>query len=99
MSKIIEVKQVLELKRFDRLGGGGYRAEHTYSNGYGISVVQYDNTFEQDNGLYQVAVMLDGEPCYDTPITNDVISNATPREVTEISDQIMNLPPIQKGES
>lgn len=99
MSKIIEVKQVLELKRFDNPGGGGYRAQHTFQNGYGISVVQYDNTFEQDNGLYQVAVMLDGEPCYDTPITSDVISNVTPKEVTEISKQIMNLPTIQKGQS
>lgn len=99
MSKIIEVRQVLELKRFDSPGSGGYRASFNYSNGYGISVVQYDNTFEQDNGLYQVAVMRDGEPCYDTPITSDVISNATPKEVTEISEQIMNLPVIQKGKS
>jgi len=54
-----------------RFGGFYYRAD--FSNGYGISIVKHNGSYGHENDQWEIAVMKDGECCYTTPITDDVI--------------------------
>ena len=58
-----------------------------FSNGYTASVVRFsDREFE-------VAVLVNGKPVYDTPVTCDVVRCETRQEAETIVDQILELPP------
>ena len=53
-------------------------------------------SFGGDRGLFELAVLKDGNICYSTPITNDVIGNLTADEVTKYLRQIEKLQDLQK---
>jgi hypothetical protein len=70
-----------------------------FDNGYGASIVCHDFSYGgpclegragKDN-LYELAVIRDGDLCYDTPITNDVLGWQTMEEVNKILDRIKKL--------
>ena len=60
-------------------------------NGYEVSVVQSEYSYGGDKGLYELAIFKDGEICYDTPITDDVIGYLRPEDVTEVMEKIQKL--------
>ena len=62
-----------------------------FENGYEVSVVKSKYTYGGDLGLYELAIFKDGEICYDTPITNDVIGYLRPVDVTEVMEKIQQL--------
>ena len=62
-----------------------------FDNGYEASVVKSDYTYGGKNGLYELAVFKDGEICYDTPITDDVIGYLRPEDVTDVMAKIQEL--------
>jgi hypothetical protein len=62
-----------------------------FDNGYEVSVVKSKYTYGGDIGLYELAIFKDGEICYDTPITNDVIGYLRPVDVTEVMEKIQKL--------
>jgi hypothetical protein len=62
-----------------------------FDNGYEASVVKSDYTYGGKNGLYELAVFKDGEICYDTPITDDVIGYLRPEDVTDVMVKIQQL--------
>jgi hypothetical protein len=62
-----------------------------FDNGYEASVVKSDYTYGGKNGLYELAVFKDGEICYDTPITDDVIGYLRPEDVTDVMAKIQQL--------
>ena len=62
-----------------------------FDNGYEASVVKSDYTYGGKNGLYELAVFKDGEICYDTPITDDVIGYLRPEVVTDVMAKIQQL--------
>ena len=62
-----------------------------FDNGYEVSVVKSKYTYGGDNGLYELAIFKDGEICYDTPITNDVIGYLRPIDVTDVMEKIQQL--------
>jgi len=62
-----------------------------FDNGYEASVVKSKYTYGGDKGLYELAVFKDGEICYDTPITNDVIGYLRPEDVTDVMEKIQKL--------
>jgi len=62
-----------------------------FDNGYEASVVKSDYTYGGKNGLYELAVFKDGEICYDTPITDDVIGYLRPEDVTDVMAKIQKL--------
>jgi len=62
-----------------------------FDNGYEASVVKSDYTYGGKNGLYELAVFKDGEICYDTPITDDVIGYLRPEDVTDVMEKIQQL--------
>jgi len=62
-----------------------------FDNGYEASVVRSEYTYGGDKGLYELAVFKDGEICYDTPITDDVIGYLRPEDVTDVMAKIQQL--------
>ena len=62
-----------------------------FDNGYEVSVVKSEYTYGGSNGLYELAVFKDGEICYDTPITDDVIGYLRPEDVTDVLAKIQQL--------
>jgi len=75
----------------------GEHAGAIFPNNYGISVIRGPYSFGGKKGLYEIAVlrmtpeMKHSEICYNTPITNDVVGNLTPDDVTEYMKQIQKL--------
>nr|DAF57302.1 MAG TPA: hypothetical protein [Podoviridae sp. ctuch15] len=80
----------------DLLDGTDMQHLYLFANGYGASVVQNRHSYGHNDGLYELMVLKDAVPCYDTPITNDVIGYLTADEVTEYLKQIEKLPDLQK---
>lgn len=73
----------------ERFGGEQYIFE--FENGYGASVVRFSGSYGGDKGLYELAVLHNGEICYDTPITNDVVGYLTDDAVEKLLEDIKNL--------
>ena len=71
----------------------GIQLQYQYPNGYGASVVLHDHSYGSSAGLFEVAVThKDGQLCYSTPITGDVIGWASFAEVAQILERIEGLP-------
>ena len=73
--------------------GDGIAARLTFPNGYTASVVRGSNTYGGPDGLYELAVIHDGNIVYDTPVTSDVLGWLTEGDVTERLNEISFLPP------
>jgi hypothetical protein len=62
-----------------------YKAE----NGYGASIVRHQWSYGGKEGLWELAVIdHDGEICYSTPITSDVVGHLTDKEVNKLLEEI-----------
>jgi len=69
-----------------------YHKIYRFPNGYGASVVSGLGTYGGNSGLFEVAVLdRDGNICYDTPITGDVLGFLDFHDVAEILDKIKAL--------
>ena len=62
-----------------------------FDNGYEASVVKSEYTYGGRDGLYELAVFKDGEICYDTPVTDDVMGYLRPEDVTDVMAKIQQL--------
>jgi len=72
---------------------GGERNIYMFSNHYGASVIRNGMSYGGDRGLWEVAVLdNNGNICYDTPITSDVIGYLTWEGVEKILKKISKLP-------
>jgi hypothetical protein len=69
----------------------GYHKVFKFDNGYSASVICHFGTYGGDKGLFEVAVMKDGEIVYDTPVTNDVVGWLDFAGVADILNQIKAL--------
>ena len=65
------------------LGFGGAIATHTFSNGYGASIVTGTAFYTSENAPYELAVLYNNEITYDTELTGDVLGYLTEDEVNE----------------
>lgn len=71
-----------------RICAGGWQAVLQFPhNGYGISVVNGEGTYSSGNS-YEVAILHNGELCYNTPLTDDVLSYETPVGIDNILETI-----------
>ena len=80
--------------KFSELGTEGYgiRAEIKFDNGYGASVIRTKGSYGGEAGLYELAVLdQEGEICYNTPITEDVLGWLKEDDVTEALQKIEAL--------
>ena len=62
-----------------------------FDNGYEVSVVKSQYSYGGEKGLYELAIFKDGEICYDTDITGDVIGYLRPEDVTDVMEKIQKL--------
>jgi hypothetical protein len=69
----------------------GIVSRTTFNNGYEASVVKSEYSYGGRQGLYELAIFKDGEVCYDTSITDDVIGYLTEQEVTDTFIKIQEL--------
>ena len=70
----------------------GITSRTKFKNGYEASVVKSEYSYGGKEGLYELAVLdKNGEICYNTPITDDVIGYLTEDKVTEIFIKIQEL--------
>ena len=70
---------------------GGIQKVYEFPNGYGASVIKHKGSYGYSKGLWELAVLNEGELCYDTEITNDVIGHLNDPEVDRILRQIRSL--------
>jgi len=73
----------------------GIKGRINFKNGYTASVVKTESSYGGSEGLYELAILKDNHMCYTTPITNDVLGYLSEEEVTNILNQIDNLPNIE----
>jgi hypothetical protein len=79
---------------FKELGTEGYgiRAFIKFDNGYGVSVIRTKHSYGGAAGLYELAVLdQEGELCYNTPITSDILGWLKEDDVTEALQRIKAL--------
>lgn len=70
-----------------------YRKTYSFGNGYGASVICHHGSYGGNMGLFEVAVLdLNGDICYDTPVTGDVVGYLDFAGVADVLKQIQNLP-------
>jgi|TARA_A200000159_G_C7003833_1_gene206834 hypothetical protein len=80
------------IEKVDLPDMNGYQLIYKFDNGYGASVVKHDFSYGGKKGLYEIAVLdNDGDLCYDTPITSDVIGHLNMAEVDKILVNISHL--------
>ncbi len=71
----------------------GSQRIYKFPNGYGASVVRHENSYGGREGLFELAVLdANGNICYSSPVTNDVIGWLTMKEVDGLLDSISNIP-------
>lgn len=69
----------------------GIQAIVNFDNNYGASVVKSNRSYGGKEGLYELAITYNGDICYDTYITNDVLGHLTPEDVTKLLEKIEAL--------
>ena len=70
----------------------GYQKRYKFANGYGASVVSHEFSYGGSQGFFEVAVLdSNGDLCYDTPVTNDVIGYLDFAGVAEVLESIESL--------
>jgi hypothetical protein len=72
-------------------GFEGTIATHTFSNGYGASIITGEHAYSNENAPYELAVLHNGKITYDTELTDDVLGYLTEEEVDEYLLQIEAL--------
>jgi hypothetical protein len=70
---------------------GGVQKVYEFDNGYGASVIMHQGSYGYSKGLWELAVLENGELCYDTSITHDVIGHLTEAKVNKYLKQIKEL--------
>lgn len=65
-----------------------------FDNGYGASVIRHMYSYGFDDGLWELAVLVDEHLCYDTEITDVVIGYLTEEEVEKLLNRIKDLSPM-----
>jgi hypothetical protein len=74
----------------------GVQHKYAFPNGYGASVVKHDFSYGGKNGLWELAVLdftidEDGDLCYTSGITDDVIGHLSWKNVEEFLSEIKQL--------
>ena len=64
-----------------------------FENGYSASIVSHDMSYGGKEGLFEIALLHDGEMVYDTPVTHDTIGWLDFAGVAGILKDIEELPP------
>ena len=79
------------------INGGGFTTVH-FENGYAASVVTGGLAYTNEEFPYEIAVLKGDEYdlCYDTPITDSVLTYQSAKDVERVLKQISELPKEEK---
>lgn len=69
----------------------GVQVVHDFPNGYGASVIRHDFSYGGKDGLWELAVLNNGDLCYNTHITNDVLGYLSDADVKSTLKEIEQL--------
>jgi len=69
----------------------GIQKVYSFPNGYGASVVKHSYSYGGKDNKWELAVLKDGDLCYDTDITSDVLGYLNDPEVDSYLRQIEKL--------
>ena len=70
----------------------GVALAYKFENGYGASVVSHDGSYGGKRGLWEIAVLdAEGDLCYHTPVTQDVIGHVAEEDIQAILQEISEL--------
>ena len=86
------MKTFKDLKFKPLKGSSGIHARLDFNNNYGVSVIQEEYSYTNNQEEYELAVMKNGDICYDTPITDNVLRYLSKEEVTKYMIEIQELP-------
>ena len=81
-----------DISGFDTFIGYSEHYIYNFDNGFGASVVRHRYSYGGEKGLYELAVLKDGDLCYDTEITHDVCGYLSEDEVNDLLHKINDLP-------
>jgi len=70
----------------------GYQKFVEFSNGYSASIVSHNMSYGGDRGLFEIAVLVNNDIVYDTPVAHGVVGFLDFQEVVDTLKQIENLP-------
>ena len=70
---------------------GAKQATMNFENGFGVSVLIGSCFYSNGVDSYEVAVLKNGDLCYDSGLTEDVFGRLSAREVTKIMKQVQQL--------
>jgi hypothetical protein len=71
----------------------GVQARMDFDNNYGVSVIKASGSYGGSQGLYELAVMYEGDLCYNTDVTDDVLGWLSEEDVTEAMEKVQKLKP------
>jgi hypothetical protein len=71
----------------------GVQVLFKFPNGYGASMVRSDYTYGGSEGLWEIAIMFEGDIVYDTPIASDVIGYLDNTAADRVLKNVEALPP------
>lgn len=71
---------------------GGIRYVADFDNKYSISIIKHSDSYGREEDKWEIAVLHNGELCYDTPVTDDVVGWLTDEEVIEYFFKVKFLP-------
>ena len=80
-----------EIKESEWYGEKGIQHVYEFKNGYGASVIRHKGSYGYAQGKWELAVLKDGELCYDTDITSDVIGHLDDPDVDRYLGLIASL--------
>ena len=84
MKEIMKALSVITTEIESGIRHGGVRIRAQFPNGYGASIIRNPFSYGGDEGLWELAVLgKDGDLCYDTPITSDVLGWLEAEEVIQ----------------
>ena len=66
----------------------GVQHVYAFPNGYGASVIKHDYSYGGKSGLWELAVLNEGELDYSTEITEDVIGHLAWEQVEKLLENI-----------
>ena len=71
------------------------RAHLEFDNGYTASVITGEYAYSDILHPYEFAIMRDGEVCYDTSITDDVVGYCTENDIESLLQKTRDLPKLE----
>lgn len=84
------MKTFKDLEFKDHSVQGGIIAQESFNNSYGVSVVRFNGAYADEN-TFEVAILKNGNLCYTTEITDDVLGYQSESDINEVMKLVQEL--------